>query len=299
MRHPALGARASGGAYACVKRPRSGAVGYGADLTQGSLRSPLRLRSGQALGYGWVARIRGRRAHFSVEDEGMAGKRWGFKYGELLPADDPVSKWLLAVWAATDDASRAAAQYIRSLNDRDGDGTRETRTAEALYFLKVWVAHTAEGLDHVLLKGYSCDERSTIERWIQSHAEVKDLWERIHQARRIIDEQAKAFRHSAFHYLAQYYAECLEEQKDVETSVSVPRAGTLAVEDRPFAELVAVPQLLTAHKKAMELANSKDKVPECPMQWLASVAKPVMQVCSLLVDIAFRAFACRAAERGI
>lgn len=175
------------------------------------------------------------------------------------------------------------------------------------YYLRLMVGHTAEGFDHVVLQAkdrgkglYQGAQRQEIQKWVKQDPHLKCLQGEVQQSKATHGTLLKAFRHATFHCLVQYYPGILREMKDVVTSL--PNSESVSPSDRPFAELVALPQMHAVHRKCADILEGKKRKkgePPCVDQWLSDVAADVMGMCGLLQKFALFAARRRAGEKGI
>lgn len=226
-----------------------------------------------------------------------------FRYGDVFPADDPVSTWLLAICAAVDDAARAAHCFVGALTAHP-EATDLRDTAEALYHLRLAVAHTTEGLSHLFLTAkdnkkndiYSAIDRLIIGKWVGEHSDLSRVRGDLNASRSAVQQTGAALRHATFHVLAQYYPEILDQLAADE--FAVPQSETVSPSQRPFITMVAIPQLCASHRKAREL-DSQGMVSSCPEQWLRDVAKPVTDLLGKFQEFAVRAVGIRCSRLGV
>ena len=105
----------------------------------------------------------------------MARTIVSLKYGELLPANDPVSPWLLAVCSAASDAAHAMLGFLGAVGELEEEGSENERPLlvdSLCYYLRLAFAHTIEGFEHALLQAKDSNDR----RVYRGHEQAIRTW---------------------------------------------------------------------------------------------------------------------------
>ena len=153
--------------------------------------------------------------------------------------------------------------------------------ADSLYYFRLACAHTAEGVDHVLLKATAPrsgliykDSKKAIESWIEQDEALQEIHGAIRAHEGSVTDTMKAFRHASFHYTSQDFGEILDAMADRPWRVTWDGPPTFG---NVILEFAAVPTMLAVLLKAKELKAVSAETTSV-LDWVGTIADEVGEV---------------------